>query len=264
MPRYKLTVEYDGTGLVGWQRQAEGPSVQSILEDGFKRFTGEDVFVQGAGRTDAGVHATGQTAHADLKRGYPPHEIRGALNFHVRPAAVAVLDVEPVPADFHARFSAIGRRYLYRILNRRAPPALERGHVWHMGAALDADAMAAGARYLIGHHDFTSFRASECQARSPLKTLDRLDVARIGDEIHIVAAARSFLHHQVRNMVGTLNLVGLGKWRPEDVREALEAQDRAAAGPTAPPEGLYLTEVTYPSDDGTDDAVDQLAEDEIE
>jgi tRNA pseudouridine38-40 synthase len=264
MPRYKLTVEYDGTGLVGWQRQAEGPSVQSILEEGFRRMTGAGVFVQGAGRTDAGVHATGQTAHVDLARAYPPREIRGALNFHVRPAAVAVLAVEAVPVDFNARFSAIGRRYLYRILNRRAPPALDRNHVWHMGAALDHEAMAAGAGYLLGHHDFTSFRASECQARSPWKTLDRLEVMRAGEEIHIVAAARSFLHHQVRNMVGTLNLVGLGKWRPEDVGAALAARSRAAAGPTAPPQGLYLTEVAYPSLDGAGDAVDQLADDEVD
>ncbi|HVJ50976.1 MAG TPA: tRNA pseudouridine(38-40) synthase TruA [Aliidongia sp.] len=245
MPRYKLILEYDGTGLVGWQRQPNGPSVQEILETAFAKLAGEPIFVQCAGRTDAGVHALGQVAHTDLPRDYEPDEIRGAINFHVRPEAVAVLAVERAPPDFHARLSATRRRYLYRILNRRAPPALERNHVWHLGVALDADAMAAGARQLLGHHDFTSFRASECQANTPMKTLDRLDVFRRGEEIHIEAAARSFLHHQVRNMVGTLRLVGTGQWQPEDVGKALAARDRSAAGPTAPPDGLYLVEVGY-------------------
>lgn len=251
MPRYKLTVEYSGTGLVGWQRQPNGPSVQSILEEAFANFSGVDVHIQGAGRTDAGVHATGQVAHVDLPRLYPPHEIRGAANFFVRPWPVSVLEVQLVDDDFHARFSAIGRRYLYRILNRRAPPALDAGHVWHIGIPLDTEAMAAAAARLVGHHDFTSFRATECQARSPLKTLDRLEVHRVGDEIRIVTAARSFLHHQVRNMVGTLKLVGLGKWTADDVSAALAARDRSAAGPTAIPDGLYLSEVMFPprSDD---------------
>jgi tRNA pseudouridine38-40 synthase len=239
--------------------------VQAHLEDAFKKFTGQDAFVQGAGRTDSGVHATGQVAHVDLPEGYGEHEIRGAVNFHVKPAAIAVLLVEQVPDSFHARFSATGRRYLFRILNRRAPPALERNHVWHIPVALDADAMAAGARHLVGHHDFTSFRAAECQARSPMKTLDRLEVTRAGEEIHVAAAARSFLHHQVRNMVGTLQLVGIGKWAPERVGQVLAARDRSAAGPTSPPQGLYLCEVTYgPSGDGAGQGVDAGAEDEIE
>jgi tRNA pseudouridine38-40 synthase len=245
VPRYKLTIEYDGTGLVGWQRQANGLSVQEILETACARMTGTEIRVQGAGRTDAGVHATGQTAHIDLPAPYPPDKIRGALNFHARPHAVSVLAVEPVEPDFNARLSATRRSYLYRILNRRAPPALERNHVWFVAVALDAEAMAAGARHLVGHHDFTSFRASECQAPSPVKTLDRLDIQRVGEEIRIVTEARSFLHHQVRNMVGTLKLVGAGQWRPDDVATALAARNRSAAGPTAPPEGLYLTGVGY-------------------
>ncbi|HTH98606.1 MAG TPA: tRNA pseudouridine(38-40) synthase TruA [Stellaceae bacterium] len=271
MPRYKLTLEYDGTGLAGWQRQAREPSVQSHLEDAFRKLTGLDIFVQGAGRTDAGVHATGQTAHVDLPDGYREHEIRGAINFHLKPAPIAVLLAEAVGEDFHARFSATGRRYLFRILNRRAPPALERDHVWHVPVPLDADAMHAGAKFLVGHHDFTSFRATECQARSPMKTLDRLDVARVGEEIHIVAAARSFLHHQVRNMVGTLALVGSGKWQPERVGTALAQRDRSVAGPTSPPQGLYLTDVLYGSvENGGSDGdaargdIDAGADDEIE
>jgi tRNA pseudouridine38-40 synthase len=245
LPRYKLTIEYDGTGLVGWQRQATGLSVQEILETACARMTGSEIFVQGAGRTDAGVHAAGQTAHIDLANAYPPDKIRGALNFHVRPHAISVLAVEPAAPGFHARLSATRRRYLYRILNRRAPPALARHLVWFVAVPLDAEAMAAGARHLVGHHDFTSFRATECQAASPVKTLDRLTVRRIGDEIHIVSEARSFLHHQVRNMVGTLRLVGSGQWQPADVAAALAARNRGAAGPTAPPEGLCLVEVGY-------------------
>ena len=246
MPRYKLTIEYDGTGLVGWQRQPTGPSVQEILETALERFTGQAIFVQGAGRTDAGVHATAQVAHIDLDRPVRPGEIQGAINYHVRPAAIAVLAVEPVPDEFHARLSANHRAYLYRILNRRAPAVLGRNHVWHVPVALDVEAMAAGAAHLIGHHDFTSFRAVECQAKSPMKTLDRLTVTRVGEEIHVIPEARSFLHHQVRNIVGTLKLVGAGQWQPDDVKRALEARDRSAAGPTAPPEGLYLTRVAYP------------------
>jgi tRNA pseudouridine38-40 synthase len=246
MPRYKLTLEYDGRGLVGWQRQANGLSMQEVLETAAERFCGEPVTVHGAGRTDAGVHALGQTAHLDLPREAAPETIRNALNFHVKPAAVAVLDVTPVAADFDARRWAVGRRYLYRILNRRAPPTLERGRVWHVGRPLDAEAMQSAARLLLGRHDFTTFRDSLCQAKSPVKTLDRLDVMREGDEIRIAAAARSFLHHQVRNMVGTLKLVGAGKWRVEDVAAALAARDRRAGGPTAPPDGLYLVTVLYP------------------
>jgi tRNA pseudouridine38-40 synthase len=246
MPRYKLTVEYDGTGLVGWQRQAAGSSVQQILERAVERFCGEAVRVHGAGRTDAGVHALAQVAHLDLPRDASPDTIRGALNQHVRPAAISVLAVERVADTFDARRSARGRVYLYRILNRRPPPTLERGRVWHVGPRLDAAAMAHAARHLIGRHDFSTFRDSLCQARSPVKTLDALEVSRAGEEIRISARARSFLHHQVRNMVGTLKLVGAGKWRDEDVAAALAACDRRAGGPTAPPDGLYLVEVVYP------------------
>jgi len=245
MPRYKLTLEYDGTGLVGWQRQASGLSVQEILETAVERFCGEAVRLHGAGRTDAGVHALAQVAHLDLPRETDPEEIRGALNHHVRPHAVSVLAVEPVPATFHARTSARSRHYRYRILNRRSPPALERGRVWHVGPPLDAGAMREGARHLLGKHDFTTFRDALCQAKSPVKTLDALEVAEIGEEILVEAQARSFLHHQVRNIVGTLKLVGLGKWSPLHVKRALEARDRRAGGPTAPAQGLCLVAVIY-------------------
>ncbi len=246
MPRYKLTLEYDGTGLVGWQRQAKGRSVQEILEQAVTRLVGEAVVVHGAGRTDAGVHALGQAAHLDLPRAMAPDTIRSALNQHVKPEAVAVLAVERVADGFDARRTARGRVYLYRILNRRPPPTVERGRVWHVAPPLDDVAMRAAAQLLVGRHDFTTFRDSLCQARSPVKTLDALAVTRAGDELRIEARARSFLHHQVRNMVGTLKLVGAGKWRIGDVAGALAACDRRAGGPTAPPEGLYLVEVIYP------------------
>lgn len=249
MPRYKLTVEYDGRGLVGWQRQAKGLSVQEVLETAVQRFCGKRLTVHGAGRTDAGVHALAQTAHLDLPRERPPDTIRSALNQHVKPNAVAVLAVERVADTFDARRSARGRVYRYRILNRRSPPALERGRVWHVGPALDVAAMQAASHVLLGKHDFTSFRDTQCQAKSPVKTLDALDVTRAGEEIWIEARARSFLHHQVRNMVGTLKLVGGGKWEPADVRRALDARDRRAGGPTAPAEGLYLIAVIYPDAD---------------
>lgn len=245
MPRYKLMLEYDGTGLVGWQRQASGLSVHGILETAVERFCGEAVRVHGAGRTDAGVHALAQVAHLDLRREADPEEIRGALNFHVRPHAVSVLVVEPVPATFHARISARDRHYRYRILNRRSPPALDRNRVWHVGPPLDVAAMQEGARHLLGKHDFTTFRDALCQAKSPIKTLDVLSVDRDGDEIRLTARARSFLHHQVRNIAGTLSLVGEGRWTDADVAAALAARDRAKGGPTAPPDGLYLTEVVY-------------------
>lgn len=253
MPRYKLTVEYCGAGFVGWQRQPNGLSIQGALETALGRFCGHSIAVFGAGRTDAGVHAWAQVAHIDLGRPMPPDEIRGAVNYHLRPHAISVLRAEPVSADFDARLSATGRHYLYRILNRRAPPALERGRVWQVAPPLDLAAMREGARQLVGHHDFSTFRDSLCQARSPVKTLDALDLAREGDEIRISARARSFLHHQVRNMVGTLKLVGVGRWQPDDVARALAARDRRAGGPTAPAEGLALVGVQYEliSTDGT-------------
>jgi tRNA pseudouridine38-40 synthase len=221
--------------------------VQEAIETAVTRFCGERVTVHGAGRTDAGVHALGQCAHLDLSRTVPPEVLRSAVNHHLRPAAISILDAEPAPEGFDARLSATARTYLYRILNRRAPPALERGRAWHVTAPLDLEAMRAGARHLVGHHDFTTFRDSLCQAKSPLKTLDALELCSTGDEIQITARARSFLHHQVRNMAGTLKLVGLGRWHPDDVARALAARARRAGGPTAPAEGLYLVEIRYPA-----------------
>jgi len=243
--RWRLLIEYDGGGFSGWQRQENGPSVQAALEDALFAYSGERRLVQGAGRTDAGVHAAGQVAHLDLERPSDAKTLRDAINFHLRPAPVAVLSAEAASEDFHARFSATARHYRYRILNRRAPPVLDAGRVWWVKQPLDADAMAEAAALLVGRHDFTSFRAADCQADSPLRTLDRLAVRRDGDFVTIEASARSFLHHQVRNMAGTLSLVGLGRWRPRRVGEALAAGDRSAAGPTAPPEGLCLTAVDY-------------------
>jgi tRNA pseudouridine38-40 synthase len=245
MPRYKLILEYDGAPFVGWQRQENGPSVQAALEEAVFRFCGERAAVIAAGRTDAGVHAEGQAAHVDLKREARADTLRDALNAHLRPHPVAVLCAEPVAEDFHARFSALARHYRYVILNRRAPPALRRDHVWSVVQSLDAAAMADAAQHLLGRHDFTTFRAAECQARSPVKTLDRLAVARDGDCVVIGASARSFLHHQVRSMVGSLKLVGLGRWTGADLKSALEARDRAACGPVAPPDGLTLMRVDY-------------------
>ncbi len=245
MTRYKLVLEYDGGPFVGWQRQDNGPSVQAALEDAVAAFCGERVTAHGAGRTDAGVHALGQVAHVDIAKPTDAGTVRDALNYHLKPAPVAVLDAEAVSDAFHARFSATGRRYLYRIVNRRAPLALERGRAWFVPTRLDAAAMNDAAQILVGQHDFTSFRAAECQAKSPVKTLDRLDVAREGDLLRIEAAARSFLHHQVRNMAGTLRLVGEGKWHANDLAAALARRDRSAAGATAPAEGLYLVAVDY-------------------
>jgi tRNA pseudouridine38-40 synthase len=249
VPRYRLTIEYDGTGLVGWQRQANGVSVQEALETAVAAFCGEAVTVHGAGRTDAGVHALAQVAHLDLTRAMPLETIRNAVNHHLRPHAISVLAVAEAPPGFNARISARQRVYCYRILNRRAPPALERDRVWHVAPPLDVAAMQDGARHLIGHHDFSTFRDSLCQAKSPVKTLDVLGIARVGDEIRIEARARSFLHHQVRNMAGTLKLVGLGRWHPGDVARALEARDRRAGGPTAPAAGLTLVTVRYEEPD---------------
>ena len=246
MTRWRLTVEFDGGPFMGWQRQDHGPSVQQALEEALLRMTGEQVAVHAAGRTDAGVHALGMTAHVDVAKPLTEHRLREGLNALVRPAPVSVIEVSAVADDWHARFSCIGRRYLYRILNRRAPPALDKGKVWHVPVALDAEAMAVGATHLVGHHDFTTFRSVNCQSASPLKTLDALKVERVGGEIHIRAAARSFLHHQVRSMVGCLALVGRGRWVPDDVRTALDAKDRQALGLNAPPEGLYFVEAIYP------------------
>jgi tRNA pseudouridine38-40 synthase len=246
MPRYKLTIEYDGTPFVGWQRQANGQSVQQALEAALQRFASESAVITGAGRTDAGVHATGQVGHVDLSYNWRSDEIRDAMNFHLRPHPISVVRVEAVSDDFQARFSAIRRHYVYRILNRRAPAALQRNCVWHIARALNADAMHEAAQQLLGHHDFSTFRASECQANSPMRTLERLDVVRTGDIIEIHASARSFLHHQVRSITGSLEHVGSGKWRVEDLVAALEAKDRRRCGTVAPPTGLCFTQVDYP------------------
>jgi tRNA pseudouridine38-40 synthase len=245
MSRYRLIIEYDGGPFAGWQRQENGPSVQAALEEAILKLSAERVTVTGAGRTDAGVHAYGQVAHFDLQKEFAPDKVRDALNYHVKPAPISVIDASVAVPDFHARFSATARHYLYRIVCRRAPPALQRERVWHVMRELDAAGMHTAAQFLIGQHDFTTFRSSECQARSPLKTLDTLDVRPAGEEIHIEASARSFLHNQVRSMVGSLKLVGAGKWRPPDMQAALQAKDRAACGPVAPPEGLYLVRVDY-------------------
>ena len=246
MTRWRLTIEYDGRPFMGWQRQEHGPSVQQTLEEALSRMTREPAAVHSAGRTDAGVHARAMSAHVDIAKPLTAHRLREGLNALVRPQPVSVLAAAQVPDDWHARFSCVGRRYLYRILNRRAPPALQRGRVWHVGAPLNEQAMAQGAAMLVGRHDFTTFRSAHCQSESPVKTLNRLEVRRRGDEIIIEAAARSFLHHQVRSMVGCLALVGRGQWKPADIKAALEARDRAALGLNAPPDGLYFVEATYP------------------
>jgi len=245
MPRYRLTLEYDGTPFSGWQRQAETLGVQPVVEDAIAKMSGESVTIQAAGRTDAGVHALGQVVSFDLGREWDPFRIREALNFHTKPHPVSVVEAEAVPDDFEARFSAVARHYEYRILNRRARPALEDWRVWHCPVGLDAEPMHAAAQLILGKHDFTTFRAAECQAKSPEKTLDRLDVSREGDMIVVRASARSFLHSQVRSMVGSLKLVGDGKWTPRQFRAALDARDRARCGPLAPPDGLYLVRVDY-------------------
>jgi len=249
LPRYKLTLEYDGTGLVGWQRQTSGPSVQAALEEALVKLSGKRSEIAAAGRTDAGVHATGQVSHVDMDKELSPEAVRDGLNYWLRgeegKSSVIVLEAELAPEGFHARFSAIGRKYLYRISNRRAAPVLDAKRVWWVPKPLDAEAMNEAAQLLVGHHDFTTFRAAECQAQSPMKTMDVMRVTRVGDEIHIVSEARSFLHHQVRNMVGSLKLVGDGKWKPIRIQEILQARDRCVAGQTAPPYGLYLTGVSY-------------------
>ena len=245
MTRYKLTIEYDGTNYCGWQRQDNGPSIQAALEAAVRGYCQVDTLVQGAGRTDSGVHARGQVAHVDIPRDDDPGVVVNALNAYLRPQPIVVLDAERVSDNFHARFSAIERSYAYRILNRRAPAALDGRQVWWVSAPLDAAAMHAAAAQLIGRHDFTSFRALACQADSAVKTLTELSVSRAGEIITITARARSFLHHQVRNMAGTLRLVGEGRWSAENVRQALDARNRSAAGPTAPSSGLCLMAVGY-------------------
>lgn len=245
MPRYKLTVEYDGGPYSGWQFQEGQPTVQGVLENAIEQLCGEQCRLQVAGRTDAGVHAWAQVAHFDSPKEYDAERVKGALNYYMREDAVAIIHAEAVTEEFHARFSATGRRYLYRVLNRPTPPAIERGRVWHVPEPLDITLMRAGANYLIGTHDFTSFRASECQSKSPIKTLDDITISQAGEEIHLHFAARSFLHHQVRNIVGSLKKVAQGRWQPKKIKEVLEAQDRTAAAETAPACGLYLTEVVY-------------------
>jgi tRNA pseudouridine38-40 synthase len=245
MPRYKLLIEYDGTPFVGWQVQGNGVSVQGVLTAAVTAFCGESVHVQGAGRTDAGVHALGQVAHIGLARAWDADTVRDAINAHLRPHPVAVLAAEPVADDFDARFSARKRHYVYRIINRRADLALEARRAWRAPRPLDAPAMQEAAQRLVGQHDFTTFRAAECQAKSPIKTLDRFDVERDGNELRIHASARSFLHHQVRSMVGSLVAVGEGRWSADDLADALAARDRKACGPVAPPDGLYLVRVDY-------------------
>jgi len=245
MPRFKLTLEYNGTAFVGWQRQKDGRAVQQAVEEALEAMCSTPVETFAAGRTDAGVHASGQVVHFDLARDFTPDRIRDGLNFYLREQRIAVLDSSIVDDAFDARFSATARHYLYRILNRRPPPALDAGFVWHVPVPLDADAMHAAAQVLIGHHDFTSFRSTECQAKSPERTLDHLAVSRAGEEIHITVRSRSFLHNQVRITAGTLKMVGEGRWTANDVKVALEKKDRSAAGPTAPADGLCLTRVDY-------------------
>ncbi|HZV83881.1 MAG TPA: tRNA pseudouridine(38-40) synthase TruA [Brevundimonas sp.] len=245
MPRYRLTLEYDGSGYNGFQAQTDQPTVQGAVEAAITAFCGQSVRIAAAGRTDTGVHATGQVISVDLDKAWPERTVMNALNAHLTGEAVVVLDCAAVGDDWHARFSATGRRYLYRILSRPAPPALDRGRVWHVRKPLDAGAMQAAAATLVGLHDFTTFRDVNCQSKSPVKTLDVARVERVGDEVHLVFEARSFLHRQVRSMTGTLAEVGLGRWSPDDVAAALAARDRAACGPVAPSDGLYLTGVRY-------------------
>jgi tRNA pseudouridine38-40 synthase len=245
MTRFRLFVEFDGGPFMGWQRQGHGPSVQQAIEEAVQAITGEQAVLHAAGRTDAGVHALAMAAHVDITKAIAPFRLTEGLNARLRPLPIAILAAEIVPDDWHARFSCIGRRYVYRIVNRRAPLTLDSGRAWQVAVPLDADAMHAAAQSLVGLHDFTTFRSVQCQAESPVKTLDRLDVVRTGDRIEIHAAARSFLHHQVRSMVGCLQLVGRGKWTVADLSGALEARDRAALGFNAPPDGLYFVEALY-------------------
>ncbi|HEX7854013.1 MAG TPA: tRNA pseudouridine(38-40) synthase TruA [Sphingobium sp.] len=249
MTRFAFTIEFDGRPFMGWQRQAHGPSVQQALEEAIATVVGNQPVSHAAGRTDAGVHATAMRAHVDLETRLPPFRLMEAINARLRPAPIAILACVVVPDDWHARFSCIGRRYEYRIMSRRAPLTFESGLVWRIPQELDSDAMQAAAQHLVGRHDFTTFRSAHCQANSPLKTLDRLDVVSEGERIIVHATARSFLHHQVRSMVGCLALVGMGRWTPDEVRDALEAKERARLGFNAPPDGLYFTGASYPAQD---------------
>ena len=245
MPRYRFTVEYDGASYNGFQAQKDQPTVQGALEAAIKAFSGQDVRIAAAGRTDTGVHATGQTCHVDLAKDWPARTVMNAMNAHMLGERVSVLGCMPVSDDWHARFTANGRKYLYRILNRAGRPAIEQGHVWHVKKELDAEAMHVAAQYLLGQHDFTTFRDAQCQAQSPIKSMDVARVTRVGNEVHLVFEARSFLHRQVRSMTGSLVEVGLGRWSPEQFKAALDAADRIRCGPVAPSDGLYLTGVTY-------------------
>ena len=247
MTRFALTLEFDGTPFQGLQRQKHGPSVQQSVEEALHAVTGEDATLHSAGRTDTGVHALAMRSHVDLDKDIDAFRLSEALNAHLRPDPIAVTHCAIVPDDWHARFSCVGRRYVYRIVNRRAPLTIEKNRAWHVAKALDHDAMHRAAQALVGHHDFTTFRSAHCQTKDPVKTLDRLDVERDGEEIRIHAAARSFLHHQVRSMVGCLKLVGQGTWREEQVGKALQARDRAELGLNAPPHGLYFVEAIYPA-----------------
>lgn len=261
MPRYRITIEYDGTAFVGWQMQAEGETVQGALARAVERLCAASVVVRGAGRTDSGVHAMGQVAHFDLPRAYAADKVRNALNYYLKPLPVAIIDCAEVTARFDARFSATARHYRYRLLSRQAPPALARDRVWWLPHGVDAERMHAAAQSLVGHHDFTTFRAAGCQSKSPVKTLDVLDVTRRDDgEVWVETSARSFLHSQVRSLVGSLKLVGEGRWSADDLRRALAARDRAACGPVAPACGLYLVRVDYPADDAGGSTVDNAPE----
>jgi tRNA pseudouridine38-40 synthase len=246
LTRFALTIEFDGTPFFGLQRQKHGPSVQQAIEEALERITGEQSTLHSAGRTDAGVHALAMRSHVDIAKDIDPFRLSEALNAQLRPDPIAILACETVSDDWHARFSCTGRRYLYRIANRRAPLTLTRERAWHVAHELDHEAMHRAAQTLVGRHDFTTFRSVHCQARDPVKTLDRLDVEKVGEEVHIHAEARSFLHHQVRSMVGCLKLVGARSWREDQVAEALAARDRSALGLNAPPQGLYFVEATYP------------------
>jgi len=249
MTRYKLTIEYDGGPYNGWQTQADGGAVQDAVTRAIHNYCGEEVVLAAAGRTDAGVHALGQVVHVDLGRGDVASKVRDAVNYHLKPHPIAIVEAETVDAKFHARFDATKRHYLYRIINRRAPLTLDRGQVWAVPVPLDAEAMHHAAQVLVGKHDFTTFRSVHCQARSPLKTMDEVRVSRYGEEVEVVCRARSFLHNQVRSLVGSLKFVGEGKWTKRDLEKALKAADRSRCAPVAPPDGLYLTQVDYGSKD---------------